>query len=136
MDTIVYGLMPAFITLVLVFTTLVGLAGEILHAEAAKEVAEAVEEAAEEVTESVEEAGWTNLELQLKVARLEDRVAQLEEQLLLQHAVATVKKSIEDFDMDSKEGRADARAYLWSKGVAIPPSTNRYQIQAKFRLVA
>lgn len=132
MDTIVYGLMPALMTLIFLALALVGLAGEILHAEAAEEVAEAVEEAAD----AVGEADWTNLELKLKVADLEARVAQLEKQLLLQHADKVVEKSIEDFDLESKVGRADARAYLRDNGVEIRSATNRYQIQAKFRLVA
>lgn len=169
MDAIAYQLIPAFITFIIVLIALIGVAGEILHAEAAEEVVEAVEEAAEEV---VEEATWATLELELKVADLEARVYQLEQLLLgqrarvstnfedvmvlvasdqgvvetipegvvtielIQNARVVVRKSVKDFDLSHKEGRAGARQYLRDNGISIPSHTNRHQIRSKFRLVA
>jgi hypothetical protein len=51
------------------------------------------------------------------------------------HHEAIVRKSIEDFNMNSKPGRKAARTYLREQGVEVADSTNSSQIAKKFELI-
>lgn len=72
---------------------------------------------------------------ELKSAKVEPVLEDEDEgivEMIVQHAAVVVKKSIEDFDMNSKEGRKAARQYLLDQGVNISRSSNRSQIAKGF----
>jgi hypothetical protein len=54
---------------------------------------------------------------------------------LIDNAVQVVKKSIQDFDLQTKAGRKAARTYLRDNGVAVARHANRYEIAKKFHLL-
>ena len=124
MDTIVYGLMP--FSSLSSSSTLVGLAGEILHAEAAKRPKQS-RKLLKRPSRSRRVDGPT-------LTPAQGSRTEIGSQLESNCSSNTPSPRRSPSRTNGRRRAADS-CLLVGKGVAIP-STNRYQIQAKFRLVA